>query len=208
MHCDDHTFLPVTVSQAASCTPVNYARFRDLLSEGISSSSFGTRHPGRFFTTAYMFGCYGVITEWAAYTVNNGSHPIEFHVWRTDETLPNVYHLVGKNVFQDAQPDANRLISFQVPPEEQIIVSPGDFAGIRTVEQAGSSKPGFAIQFDPGNPGTHRRYFPTNESSFPTPTILDLRLPHTNFSSIELLDGFGASIPVIRATLIGEWLIH
>ena len=76
-----------------------------------------------------------MITEWAAYTVHNGSHPVEFHVWQADETLPDVYHLVGMNVFQDAQPDVNHLISFQVSPDEQIAVSPGDFAGMqRTIE--------------------------------------------------------------------------
>ena len=82
--------------------------------------------------------------------MDNGSHPIEFHVWRANETLQGVYHLVGMNVFQDAVPDSNRLISFQVPPEEQITVSPEDFVGICMVEQAGSSE-GFAIQFDRGD---------------------------------------------------------
>ena len=200
----------LTVSQTASCIPANYARFRDLLSEGRSSSSLGTRHPGRFFTTAYTFGCHGVITEWAAYTVNNGSHPIEFHVWRVDETLQNVYHLIGINIFQDAQPDDSRLISFQVPPEEQITVMPGDFVGIRTVEQPGSSDEGFVIQFDRGDPGTHRQYFrggipPNADESFSTPTLLDLRIPTANFSSLELMDAL-ASIPVIRASVLRKQL--
>jgi hypothetical protein len=148
-----------------------------------------------------------VVTEWAAYTINNGAHPIEFHVWRANETLQSVYHLVGMNVFQDAQPDANRLISFQVPLEEQITVSPGDFVGVRTVEQAGSSGEGFALQFDSGNPGSHRRYFRslTNEN-FSTPTVLDLSLPDPDFSSVELLKPFGNSVPVIRATVFGEWI--
>ena len=189
-----------TVSGASSCIPANYARFRDLFSEGRTSSPLGTPHPGRFFTTAYSFSCHGVITEWAAYTVNNGSHPIEFHVWRANETLQSVYHLVGMNVFQDALPDSNRLISFKVPLEEQITVSPGDFVGVRTVEQAGSSDEGFALQFDRGDPGSHRRYFRslTNEN-FSTPTVLDLRLPEPDFSSLEFLDPFN-TVPVIRAT--------
>ena len=146
-----------------------------------------------------------MITEWAAYTVNNGSHPIEFHVWRANETLQDVYHLVGMNVFQDAQPDSNRLISFQVPLEEQITISPGDFVGVCTVEQAGSSDAieGFALQFDRGDPGSHRRYRSLTNEDLPTPTVLDLCLPEPDFSSVELLDPFG-SIPVIRATVFGK----
>jgi hypothetical protein len=107
------------------------------------------------------------------------------------------------NVFQDALPDSNRLISFQAPLEEQITVSPGDFVGVRTVEQVGSSGEGFALQFDSGNPGSHRCYFRslTNEN-FSTPTVLDLR----EYSSLELLDPFGNSVPVIRATVFGEWI--
>ena len=125
-------------------------------------------------------------------------------MWRAKETLQSVYHLVGMNIFQDAQPDSNRLISFKVPLEEQITVSPGDFVGVRTVEQAGSSDEGFALQFDRGDPGSHRRYFRslTNEN-FSTPTVLDLHLPEPDFSSVEFLVPFG-SIPVIRATVFGK----
>jgi hypothetical protein len=85
-----------------NCTPVNYARFRDRISEDGVLTPVEVGYPGRFLATAYIFGCHGVITEWAAYTVHNGSHPVEFHVWRINETLPNVYHLVGMNTFQDA----------------------------------------------------------------------------------------------------------
>ena len=92
-----------------------------MLDSEIVSQKMVSSLPGRFLATAYIFGCHGVVTEWAAYTVHNGSHPVEFHVWQADEALPNVYHLVGMNVFQDAQPDASHLISFQVPPEEQIV---------------------------------------------------------------------------------------
>ena len=38
-------------------------------------------------------------------------------MWWADETLKNVYHLVGMNVFEDALPDSDNLISFQVPSE-------------------------------------------------------------------------------------------
>ena len=123
--------------------------------------------------------------------MNSGSHPIEFHVWQADETLSNVYHLVGINIFQDAQPDDNRLIGF---PEEKITVIPGDFVGVRTVEQPGSpNDEGFAIQFDKGDSETHWWYFCSDEN-FPTPAVLDLRLPDTNFSSLKLTSFLPASL--------------
>ena len=112
--------------------------FRDRVAEGVDRPA-QVPHPGRFLANAYIFGCHGNITQWEAYTFDSGSHPIEFHVWRANETIADVFHLVGNNTFQGAQPDTNHLISFSVPPEEQITVSPGDFVGIRTVmsEQAG-----------------------------------------------------------------------
>ena len=80
-----------------NCIPVDYPRFRDRISEDGVLAPVEVGFPGRLLATAYIFGCHGVITEWAAYTVHNGSHPIEFHVWRADVTLPNIYHLVGMN---------------------------------------------------------------------------------------------------------------
>ena len=72
--------------------------------------------------------------------------------------------------------------------------------GIRTVEQPGSNDEGFAIQFDRGDPGSHRRYFRSfTDENFSTPILLDLGL----FSSVEFTDPFG-SIPVIRATVFGK----
>ena len=193
------------MSQTAECTPVNYVRFRDRISEGVATP-VQVRHPGRFITTAYQFGCHGVITKWSAYTVDSGSHSIEFHVWRRNETLTSVYHLIGINVFQDAQPDANRLLSLSVPQEQQISVSPGDFVGIRTIESlqqsGGSSEAGFRIQFDNG--GMYRQYYrgailPSNaDESVSTPSTLDLRVTG-NFGSV----GSDRS-PVISATVVGK----
>ena len=183
-----------------NCTPVNYARFRDRISEdGVKVLPVQVGFPGRFLATAYIFGCNGTITEWAAYTVHNGSHPVEFHVWRADETLPDVYHLVGMNVFQNAQPDANHLISFQVPPEEQITVSNGHIAGMRTVQVPGVSE-GFQIQFDNG--GSFLKYFP-GDQSIPTPNTLDLR---DSPSRVFTPGGAGLSrSPVIHANVVGEY---
>ena len=174
--------------------------FRDRIAEGVDRPAQVT-HPGRFLANAYVFGCLGNITQWEAYTFDNDSHPIEFHVWRTNATISDVFHLVGINTFQDAQPDANHLISFSVPLDEQITVSPGDFAGIRTVmsEQAGSDE-GFRIQFDNG--GMYRQYFsggipPNADETIPTPLTLEL----SAFSSFSF-----ARSPIMRATVEGECL--
>ena len=185
-----------------NCTPLNYTRFRDRISvDGVKAAPVQVGFPGRFLATSYIFGCHGVVTEWAAYTVHNGSHPVEFHVWRADETLPNVYHLVGMNVFQDAQPNANNLISFQVPPDEQIKVSPGHIAGMRTIQPSGVYE-GFQIQFDNG--GSYLKYFPRDQS-IPTPNTLDLR---DSPSRVFTPGGAGVSrSPIIRANVVGEYEI-
>ena len=181
-----------------NCIPVDYPRFRDRISEDGVLTPVEVGFPGRLLATAYIFGCHGIITEWAAYTVHNGSHPVEFHVWRADKTLPNVYHLVGMNTFQDAEPDSSHLISFKVPPEEQIVVAPGDIAGMRTIELPGVSE-GFQIQFDNG--GSFLKYF-SGDSSIPTPNTLDLG---DNGTRVFTSGGAGlARSPVIRATVVGE----
>ena len=173
-------------------------RFRDRVLEGVARPN-QVGHPGQFLANAYIFGCHGVVTKWKAYTFDSGAHPIEFHVWRANETVSDVYHLVGINTFQNVQPDANRLISLPVPPEEQILVSPGDFAGIRTVESlAPDAGDGFRIQFDDG--GTYRRYRPPpSVVNYSTPSVLDLRLSG-GFSS----DTFGTRSPIMTALVAGE----
>ena len=65
-----------------NCIAVDYPRFRDQISEDGVLTSVDVGYPGRFLATAYIFGYHGVITEWAAYTVHNGSHPVELHVWQ------------------------------------------------------------------------------------------------------------------------------
>ena len=191
-----------TVCFSADCTPANYVAFRNRIAEGVDRPAQVT-HPGRFLASAYIFGCHGNITQWEAYTFDSGSHPIEFHVWRANETIANVFHLVGINTFQDAQPDTNHLISFSVPPEEQITISPGDFVGIRTVmsEQVGSGE-GFRIQFDDG--GMYRQYFrgiPPDET-ISTPSTLELR----PFISGAFLTIGSSRSPIIRAIVTGEYI--
>ena len=195
---------PVAVCWSADCTPANYVAFRDRIAEGVDRPAQVT-HPGRFLANAYVFGCLGNITQWEAYTFDNDSHPIEFHVWRANATISDVFHLVGINTFQDAQPDANHLISFSVPLDEQITVSPGDFAGIRTVmsEQAGSNE-GFRIQFDNG--GMYRQYFrggfpPNADETIPTPSVLELR----PFVSGAFSSAGSTRSPIMRATVAGQY---
>ena len=189
---------------AAECTPVNYVAFRDRIAEGVSAPA-QVGHPGRFLANSYVFGCNGVITQWQAYTFNTGSHPIEFHVWREDENTANVFHLVGMNAFQNAEPDANHLISFDVPSDQQITVAPGDFAGIRTVEQVNETQDeGFRIQFDNG--GTYRQYFrggipPNSDETLATPTTLELRLGVSGAFSSQ---SFGSRSPIMQAVVSGK----
>jgi hypothetical protein len=196
--------LMATVGLSAECTPTNYVAFRDRIAEGVDRPAQVT-HPGRFLANGYIFGCHGNITQWEAYTFDNGFHPIEFHVWRANETITDVFHLVGINTFQDAQPNTNHLISFSVPLEDQITVSPGDFAGIRTVmsEQAGTGE-GFRIQFDDG--GMYRQYFrggiPPDET-ISTPSTLELR----PFISGAFSTTSSSRSPIMRATVTGEYVI-
>ena len=173
-------------------------RFRDRLAEGASGAN-QVPHPGQFLANAYVFGCHGVVTQWEAYTFNSGAHPIEFHVWRANDTMADIYHLVGINTFQNVQPDANRLISLTVPLEDQITVSPGDFAGIRTIEsQQADAGEGFRIQFDNG--GTYREYRPPSSIvNYSTPSLLDLVFrPVGGFSSFSFIRS-----PIMRATVAG-----
>ena len=130
-------------------------------------------------------------------------------MWREDETTSNVFHLVGMNAFQNAQPDANHLISFDVPSDQQITVAPGDIAGIRTVEQVNETQDeGFRIQFDNG--GTFTEYYrgefpPNTDETIATPTILELR-PFISgaFASRSLL----SRSPIMRAVVSGKYLIY
>lgn len=184
----DYTLL------AANCTPSDYVEFRDR--HKVVSPLLPSRvdHPARLLANSYEFGCRGVVTQWDLYTVFNGSHPIELHVWRRNTTTnTRVYHLVGLNSFPNAQPDTDHLLSLPVPIEQRISVEPGDIVGIRTI--AGSSQDlnnEFRVQIDFG--GLHTQYFIDNEN-LPTPSTLSLERTRNV--------GLGLS-PVINVTIDGE----
>ena len=129
-----------------SCTPVEYPPFLDRHVDFNGNPPVQVLHPVRFIILSYLFGCYGTVTRWELYTVNNGSHPIEFQVWRDDTRISrsSTLSLIGTNYFPAAQPNSNNFLSLPVPREQQIKVQPGDRLGIVTFEN--NSTNDFRIQ--------------------------------------------------------------
>lgn len=135
----------IHIATCQSCTPTDYPPFMDRHLEP-NGQPLQVPHPLRFLIMSYLFGCVGNITKWELYTVNSGSHPIEFQVWREDTRISRTltFNLVGSNYFPDARPDTNNLLSLPVPQEQQIRVQPGDILGITTLEN--NSTNDFRIQ--------------------------------------------------------------
>ena len=160
--------------------------------EFVNIDPFQVPHPLRFLIISYHFGCEGTITKWELYTVNNGSHPIEFQVWREDITISStVYQLVGKNYFSDAEPDSNHLLSLPVPQDQQIRAQPGDIVGITTVESADPSND-FTIQ-DYILQGTIVLYTIRGDNT--TPSSLAFQEVNARFSLLHYL-------PVMNITIV------
>ena len=91
----------------------------------------------------YVFSCNGTISEWQAYVVGRGAHPLEFHVWRSISDN-DTFLLVGSNVFAIVQPTGD-LLAVAIPPEERIQMQAGDIVGIRSV-QSNEIEDNFQIQ--------------------------------------------------------------
>ena len=180
------------------CSPVDYPPFLDRHVE-FNVEPFQVPHPLRFLITSFHFGCEGTITKWELYTVNNGSHPIEFQVWREDITISStVYRLVGRNYFPDAEPDTNHLLSLPVPGDEQIRVEPGDIVGISTIESANPSND-FMIQ-DYILQGTIVLYTLRGDNAS-TPPSLAFQEVNARFSLLHYL-------PVMSITIVpGKFVI-
>ena len=153
---------------------------------------FQVTHPLQFILLSYHLGCEGTITKWELYTVNNGSHPIEFQVWRVDTRVSSTFtlSLVGTNYFSDATPDSNNLLALPVPPEQQIRSQAGDMVGISTIEN--NSTTDFRIQ-DFIFQGTVVLY--TSESNSRTPSSLSFPSVNARFSPIHFL-------PVMNITIV------
>lgn len=165
---------------------------------------FQVPHPLRFLIISFHFGCDGTITKWDLYTVNNGSHPIEFQVWREDVTISStVYRLVGNNYFPDAQPDSNNLLSLPVPEDQQISVQPGDIVGISTIESADPSND-FTIQ-DYILQGTIVLYTLRGENAS-TPPSLAFQEVNARFSILHYLPVM--NITVVPSKFVTPWLVY
>lgn len=181
------------------CIPVDYPPFVDRSDEFSRIDPFQVTHPLQFILLSYHFGCKGTITKWELYTVNNGSHPIEFQVWRVNTRVSSTFtlSLVGTNYFSDAMPDSNNLLALPVPPEQQIKVQAGDMVGISTIENNSSTD--FRIQ-DFILQGTIVLYTP--ESNSRTPSSLPFPSANARFSPIHFL-------PVMNITIVpGESILH
>lgn len=174
------------------CTPVDYPPFVDRSDEFPQIDPFQVTHPLQFILLSYHFGCEGTVTKWELYTVNNGSHPIEFQIWRVNTRVSNKFtlSLVGTNYFSDAMPDSSNLLALPVPPEQQIKVQPGDMVGISTIEN--NSTTDFRIQ-DYVLQGTVVLY--TSESNSNTPPSLPFPSVSARFSLIHFQ-------PVMNITIV------
>ena len=163
-----------------------------------NNEPFQIPHPLRFLIISFHFGCEGTITKWELYTVNNGSHPIEFQVWREDMTISStVYRLVGNNYFSDAKPDSSNLLSLSVSEGQQIRVQPGDIVGITTTESADPSND-FMIQ-DYILQGTIVLYTLRGENAS-TPPSLAFQEVNARFSLLHYL-------PVMNITIIPSMFV-
>ena len=169
-----------------------------------NNEPFQVPHPIRFLIVSYHFGCKGTITKWELYTVNNGSHPIEFQVWREDTAISStVYRLVGKNYFSDAKPDSSNLLSLAVPEDQQITVQPGDIVGISTIESANPSND-FMIQ-DYILQGTIVLYT-LRGNNITTPSSLAFQEVNARFSLLHYLPVMNITIAPSKFVVVARYV--
>ena len=111
----------------------------------LSDSPSTLAENARVLVNQYVFSCNGTISEWQAYVIGSGAHPLEFHVWRSiPDTGGESFLLVGSNVFASVQPTGD-LLTLAIPPEERIQVQAGDIVGIRSV-RSNETEDNFQIQ--------------------------------------------------------------
>ncbi len=141
-----------------NCTPSEYPPFEDqLLLQEDSPSPFDPTV--QFLIPGYRFHCEGRVSQWEVYTTGNGSHPVEFTVWRLDSTATGsatgsaTYTLVGSNYFNGVAPDESNLLSLPIAAEDQIEVRPGDIAGLRSILLDDTAISPFQIQLSSAGRG-------------------------------------------------------
>ena len=136
------------MNQDFNCIPSDYPPFEDLELQIDSPDLFDVT--SQFLVPEYQFGCKGRISLWEVYTVGNGSHPIEFSVWRLSSTegATSIYILVGSNYVMEASPNQDNLLSISILPEDRIQVQPGDITGLRSVLFDDTAVSPFQIQLD------------------------------------------------------------
>ena len=183
------------MNQDSNCSPSGYPSLVD------QSDGPGQFDPSsRFLIPDYQFGCGGRVSRWEVYVTGNGSHPLEFSVWRLMDTTTadpplSTYALVGSNYVNDVTPDERNLLSVPVAQEEQIWVMPGDIAGIRSILLGNLSETissPFQIQHD-SNVSRGVLFYSLNETE-ETPALISVQSSQANNGT-----------PFLRATVDGRY---
>ena len=73
-----HEEIRSTTTEALVCNALNS---KLVMSYVRTAKIFGEN--ARVLVNRYVFSCNGTMSEWQAYVVGSGAHPIEFHVWRS-----------------------------------------------------------------------------------------------------------------------------
>lgn len=100
-----------------------------------TTSFFGS---GLFIDLDQPAPCSGLITQWdlcyyrPIVSFHGGSIPIELQVWRFDDTLSGGQKVVGYEADVDIPENPLRFqcISIEVPPEDRLNITEGDFLGV------------------------------------------------------------------------------
>ena len=208
LYIDTHIVVILCLCIGGQCQQCGFESYPEFVDISLNNQLFETAigHPGQFLLNGVEFSCDGYIQHWELYCLHNGSHPIEFQVWRrnTSTSLP-VYNLVGKNFFQDSRPDINNLVSHRVPLDQQIRVQPGDIVGVRTFIGTISEVLDYQIQahvtigtiHETLTILTYSDFF--QESNDPTPSVLNLNGDGVFTFSFRLA-------PVMRIAIVGKYM--
>ncbi len=115
--------------------------------------------------------------------MGNESHYIEFSVWRlvpSNNQVLLTYLFIGSNIFPDATPGEDHLLSLSVSEDQQIPVQPGDIPGIRLIVRDNTSVSPFQVQAH-GLTGNSTLFYALDEDEVTPPStpVLNIRKPIT-----------------------------